>query len=97
VNLSINNQTWDAEAEGVALDGDAATFAGDFDEVTVTDDQTGQESEGEGSLAGFFSADDDGNLDGAGVTYTLEEGDTTVEGAAAFEVEDEAVDTSTAE
>ncbi len=89
VNLTIANRTWDAEAEGVALNGEAATFAGDFDSVEITDNDTGRESEGSGSLEGFFTADDQGEIDGAGLVYTLEDAEgVEVDGAAAFELDD---------
>lgn len=88
VNLSINEQTWDASGSG-ALNGEAATFAGDFNEVTVTNDATGAQHAGEGEFAGFFTADDDGDLAGAGMTYSLSDDESTVEGAAAFELENE--------
>ena len=87
VNLTIANRTWDAQANDVALDGDAATFAGDFDTVNITDNATGNESDGTGSLEGFFTSDEQGELDGAGLVYSLEDADgVEVDGAAAFEL-----------
>lgn len=87
VNLSINSQTWDASATDVALDGEAATFAGDFDTVTITDEASSTVTNGDGTLDGFLTSDDAGNLEGAGMTYSLtDNADTTVDGAVAFEV-----------
>jgi len=89
VNLTIADRTWEAEAENVALDGDASTFAGDFDSVEVTDNATGQETDGTGSLEGFFTGDDQGDLEGAGLVYNLEDGNgVEVEGGIVFEVDD---------
>ena len=88
VNLSINNQTWDASATDVALNGEAATFEGDFDTVTITDETNGDTADGSGELSGFITGDADGNVAGAGMAYSLSDDvDTTVEGAAAFEVD----------
>lgn len=88
VNLAINNQTWDATANDVALDGEAATFAGEFDTVNITDQDTGSTTTGSGELDGFFTSDDAGDLEGAGMAYSLtDDADTTVEGTAAFVVD----------
>ena len=91
VNLAINNQTWDANADDVALNGEAATFSGDFDQVTITtitDQDTRVITEGDGELSGFLTGDENGDVAGAGVVYSLTDNvDTTVEGAIAFEVE----------
>jgi len=87
LNLTIDDRNWDASAEDVALDGSAATFAGDFDTVEITDNATGRETDGSGSLEGFFSGDENGELEGAGLVYSLEDGQgTEVDGAIAFEV-----------
>ncbi|NNC97979.1 MAG: FecR domain-containing protein [Gammaproteobacteria bacterium] len=88
VNLAINEQTWDASAQDVALDGDAASFEGDFDSVRITDQATNTTSDGSGELSGFFTGDENGDVSGAGMAYSLsDDADTTVEGTAAFEVE----------
>ncbi|MBT8136607.1 MAG: FecR domain-containing protein [Gammaproteobacteria bacterium] len=88
VSLSFDEtgQVWDASARDVDINSDA-TFGGEFDDVTVTDSMSGESDDGDGSLSGFFSGDADGNLSGAGMSYTLEEDDTVVSGAAAFQVE----------
>ena len=89
VNLSINDQTWDATATDVALDGDAATFAGDFDTVTITDEASQATTDGSGELSGFITGDEAGDISGAGLAYSLtDDAETTVEGTAAFEVTD---------
>ncbi len=80
-------EVWDASARDVDINSDA-TFDGEFDTVVVTDTASGQSAAGDGDLSGFFSGDADGNLSGAGMSYTLEEGDDVVSGAAAFQVED---------
>jgi len=41
-----------------------------------------------------LSGDDEGNLTGAGLTYTLEDDESTVDGAAAFEIDTESGDPS---
>ena len=88
VNLSINNQTWDASATDVALNGEAATFEGEFDTVSITDETNGGTADGSGELSGFLTGDADGNVAGAGMAYSLSDDvDTTVEGAVAFEVD----------
>ncbi|MDH3589619.1 MAG: hypothetical protein OEQ74_09460, partial [Gammaproteobacteria bacterium] len=89
VSLSFDEtgEVWDASAQDVDINSDA-TFGGDFDSVTVTDSASGDANSGEGDLSGFFSGDADGNLSGAGMSYSLSEGDDTVSGAAAFQVED---------
>ena len=88
VNLAINNETWDANANDVALNGEAATFSGEFDQVTITDLDTRATTAGSGELEGFLTGDENGDVAGAGVVYSLTDNvDTTVEGAVAFEVE----------
>ncbi|MDH3768170.1 MAG: hypothetical protein OES99_06935, partial [Gammaproteobacteria bacterium] len=64
-----------------------ATFGGEFDSVTVTDAAGGTMADGAGDVSGFFSGDADGNLSGAGMSYSMTEGDDSVSGAAAFQVE----------
>ncbi|MBT8141565.1 MAG: FecR family protein [Gammaproteobacteria bacterium] len=89
IQLEINQETWDANASDVALDGSAATFAGDFDSVVITD-QDNNASTGSGSLEGFFSGDESGDITGAGLGYSLsDDDDTTVEGVIAYEVRPE--------
>ena len=87
VNLSFDetNQVWDAEAQDVDINSDA-TFGGEFDQVTVTDTASGASNDGAGDLSGFFSGDADGNLTGAGMSYSLTDDDDSVSGAAAFQV-----------
>ncbi len=91
VGLSVNNQNWDASADDVALDGDSATFEGDFDSVTITDvsDPANPSSaSGDGSLSGFFTGDENGDIDGAGMGYSLtDNAGTTVSGSAAFQAD----------
>ena len=89
VAVSIADQNWDASADDVSLDGDAGTFEGDFDTVTVTDlsdPANPTTAAGDGDLSGFLTADDSGNVDGAGMSYSLTDNvDTTVSGSAAFQ------------
>lgn len=91
VGLSIADQNWDASANDVALDGNAATFEGEFDSVTVTDvsdPANPSSSDGTGSLSGFFTGDENGDVDGAGMSYSLsDDADTTVSGSAAFQTD----------
>lgn len=88
VSLSFDEteQVWDAAAEDVDINSDA-TFAGEFDSVTITDTSSGDTSSGEGDLSGFFSGDADGNVTGAGMSYSLTNDDDSVSGAAAFQAE----------
>ncbi|NND59320.1 MAG: FecR domain-containing protein [Gammaproteobacteria bacterium] len=88
VSLSFDetSQVWDASAQDVDINSDA-TFAGEFDSVTVTDTDSGAMDQGEGDLSGFFTGDADGNLTGAGMSYSLTEDDESVSGAAAFQVD----------
>ncbi len=92
VSLAIDqaSEVWDASATDVDMNSADATFGGEFDTVTVTDTETGtQSTDANGSLDGFFSGDADGNLNGAGMSYTLgDDAGTEVSGAAAFQVED---------
>ena len=86
VSVSIADENWDAAAQDVALDGNAAEFSGDFDTVTVQD-ATGSR-DGSGSLAGFFTGDAEGNVDGAGLGYSLsDDAGVDVAGAAAFQAD----------
>lgn len=92
VSLSFDqtSEVWDASAQDVDINSADATFGGDFDTVTVTDTgDAGQVTDGTGSLGGFFSGDADGNLTGAGMSYSLsDDAGTDVSGVAAFQVED---------
>ncbi len=90
VSLSFDqtSEVWDASAEDVDINSADATFDGAFDSVTVTDTTDGAVTDGTGSLGGFFSGDADGNLTGAGFSYSLsDDAGTDVSGAAAFQVE----------
>ncbi len=87
VDLSINNQNWDAQASGKPLDGPTATFGGAFDSVTVTD-VANPPVNGSGEFQGFFSGDANGQIDGAALGYSLsDDAGTSVSGAAAFQTE----------
>jgi hypothetical protein len=77
LSLTINDQTWNA-AGTASLHSPLPLFGGNYSSVTV-----GQ-SQGTGSFAGFFVAGPGGLPDGAGLTYNLNNGGTTVSGAAAF-------------
>ncbi|NNF17752.1 MAG: hypothetical protein HKN70_13490 [Gammaproteobacteria bacterium] len=85
VNLSFaeTNEVWNASAQDVDINSADATFAGEFDDVTVTGDNG--TATGSGDLGGFFSGNDSGEITGAGMTYTLNEGSTEVNGSAAFQ------------
>lgn len=87
VNLSFaeTSEVWNASAQDVDINSADATFAGAFDDVTVTGDNG--TANGSGDLGGFFSGNDSGEITGAGMTYTLNEGSTEVNGSAAFQVE----------
>ena len=80
------DQQWEANASGLELNRATAGFDGAFDSVTVT---TGTSTiQGEGWLSGFFTGDSSGQLNGAGLGYSLSDGvDTTVSGTAAFRLE----------
>jgi hypothetical protein len=76
-------QQWAADASGLELNSATAGFEGAFDTVTVTSESG--VSQGEGWLSGFFTGDNFGQLNGAGLGYSLSDGaDTTVSGTAAF-------------
>ncbi len=86
VTLEINQETWDASATDVALNGSSASFSGDFDSVVITE-ADGTAIDGSGSLQGFFTGDDSNAVSGAALGYSLEDNvDTTVEGVIAFEM-----------
>lgn len=86
VTLEINQETWDASANNVALNGSSATFSGEFDSVVITE-ANGNAIDGSGSLQGFFTGDDSNTVNGAALGYSLEDNvDTTVEGVIAFEI-----------
>ena len=87
VSLTIANENWDASAQGVSLDGNAAEFGGDFDEVTIQDINGARQ--GTGSLAGFFTGDENGTVDGAGLGYSLsDDAGVDVAGTAVFQATD---------
>lgn len=79
LSLGINNQVWSASGSGSIING-FPMFAGDYVSVSVN----GQAG-GAGSFAGFFTAPPGGGVPlGAGLSYSLNSGATTVSGAAAF-------------
>jgi hypothetical protein len=75
VNLGINNQVWSATGSGSIASG-APTFGGTYNSVSVNESTTGNT----GSFAGFFTP----GAAGAGLSYSLNSGSSTVSGAAAF-------------
>lgn len=80
VNLTINDQVW--SATGMAsLHSPVPLFGGNYSTVTV-----GGQQQGTGSFAGFFVPGSGGQSlpAGAGLTYNLNNGGTTVNGAATF-------------
>ena len=85
-NLSFaeTSEVWNASAQDIDINSADATFAGAFDDVTVTD--AAGTVDGSGDLGGFFSGDDSGQINGAGMSFTLNEGGTEVNGSAAFQV-----------
>lgn len=85
VSLSFQetSEVWNASAQDVDINSDDASFAGEFDSVTVTSDSG--VAEGSGDLNGFFSGGADGAVDGAGLTFGLTQGEVEVDGSAAFE------------
>ncbi|MFK8015341.1 MAG: FecR domain-containing protein [Gammaproteobacteria bacterium] len=86
VSLSFaqTNQVWDASARDVDINSSDATFAGAFDDVTISDGVN--TVDGSGGLSGFFSGDADGNIDGAGFAFGLsDDAGTDVSGSAAFQ------------
>ena len=91
VSLSIdaNDEIWNATATDIAIDNADATFGGSFDDVSVTDTTDGSVDQGDGSLSGFFTGDENGDVSGAGFGYSLDDGQgTSVTGAAAFSADD---------
>jgi len=81
-----STEQWDASATGLELDTATATFDGAFDTVTVTT-ESGGISDGEGWVSGFFTGDSAGDINGAGLGYSLSDADgDTVSGTAAFRV-----------
>ena len=88
VSLSFDqtNQVWDAAAEDVDINSADATFAGEFDSVTITDGDSGTVQDGSGDLGGFFTGNDAGDVTGAGMSYSLsDDAGVDVSGSAAFE------------
>ncbi|MFK8028978.1 MAG: FecR domain-containing protein [Gammaproteobacteria bacterium] len=85
VSLSFQetSEVWNASANDVDINTADATFAGAFDTVDVTGDNG--VAQGSGDLGGFFSGNDAGDVTGAGMTFSLEQGGTTVDGSAAFQ------------
>ncbi len=85
VSLSFQetSEVWNASASDVDINSADATFEGEFDTVDVIGDNG--VSQGSGDLGGFFSGNDAGDITGAGMTFSLEEGGTTVDGSAAFQ------------
>jgi len=86
VSLSFaqTNQVWDASARDVDINSGDATFDGAFDDVTISDGTNS--TDGSGSLSGFFTGDQDGDVNGAGLTYGLtDDAGTDVAGSAAFQ------------
>lgn len=80
LELGINNQVWNASGSGTIRAG-APLFAGSYGFVSVDGITAGNT----GSFAGFFTGPDAQGLPaGAGLTYSLSSGSTTVSGAAAF-------------
>jgi hypothetical protein len=78
-------EQWAASATGLELNAASASFDGAFDTVTVTTESG--VTEGEGWLSGFFTGDSTGEINGAGLGYSLSDGDDrTVSGTAAFRV-----------
>lgn len=74
-----DGSVWQASGSGT-LTPDSPLFSGRYDSLSVNG-QTG----GSGSFGGFLLADPNGGLPaGAGMGYTLDNGDTTVTGSAAF-------------
>ena len=91
LSMDATNEIWNASAQDVAIDNADATFSDAFDNVSVTDTIDGSVIQGDGSLSGFFTGDESGNVTGAGLGYSLEDGQgTSVTGAAAFTADDPA-------
>lgn len=80
VDLSINDQVWNAFGSGDIGDG-TNLFGGNYDSVTVDGDTTGNG----GQFSGFFAAPNaDGLPQGAGLTYHLTSEDSEISGSAVF-------------
>ena len=80
IDLSINNQIWNASGTGDIADG-SNLFGGNYQTVTVDNDSNGNS----GQFAGFFAAPDNSGLpQGAGLIYNLSNGQVDVTGAAIF-------------
>lgn len=80
VDLSINDQIWNAFGSGDIGDG-TNLFGGNYDDVTVDGDPTGNG----GQFSGFFAVPNaDGLPQGAGLTYHLTSDDSQVTGSAVF-------------
>lgn len=81
VNLSINEQVWNAAGSGELLGG-SNLFAGQYGSVAINGSTEGNS----GVFSGFFGAgaSDDGLPDGAGLIYNLTNGSDAVTGAAVF-------------
>lgn len=79
--LSVNEQLWEASGSGDIGSGlgegtPANVFAGDYDAVQVD-----RELDGNGQFSGFFTD----QAGAAGLSYRLNQGETSVSGVAAFE------------
>ncbi|MCZ6561034.1 MAG: hypothetical protein O6931_09140, partial [Gammaproteobacteria bacterium] len=89
LSMDANNEIWNASATDIALDSTDATFDGAFDSVSITDTTDGSIDQGDGSLSGFFTGDENGDLSGAGFGYSMDDNQgTSVTGAAAFSADD---------
>lgn len=88
VSLSFQEtgEVWSASAQDVDINAADATFAGAFDSVEVTT-ELGVE-QGSGDVSGFFSGNDSGDITGAGLGFSLDQGDVSVDGSAAFQRSD---------
>jgi hypothetical protein len=89
LSMDANNEIWNASATDIALDSTDATFDGAFDSVSITDTTDGSVDQGDGSLSGFISGDENGDISGAGFGYSMDDNQgTSVTGAAAFSADD---------
>lgn len=80
VDLLINDQIWSAFGTGSIADG-TNLFGGNYESVTVDNDSQGNS----GQFSGFFAAPNNAGLpQGAGLIYTLTNGQTDVTGSAVF-------------
>ena len=80
VDLSINDQIWNAFGSGDIGDG-TNLFGGNYDSVSVDGQTTGNS----GQFSGFFAAPNtDGLPQGAGLLYNLSNGEVDVTGSAIF-------------